>query len=99
MPTRTLFHVSPYRINGGLIRVARCRTKIQCVWLCTQNKIGWALNHLPHTHGRDREEWFLYRVHVRRNRLRRRRKGIWMHFGDVRIVECHPVNSHTATAE
>lgn len=80
-----LYHVSPNRIRGT-IRVDRCRTKIRCVWLCTVSRIGWALSHLRTCH-KTATEWHVYEVDVKRSNVRRRRRGIWMHFGDVAITQ------------
>lgn len=80
-----LYHVSPGRnvesiLTYGL-EVARSIRFPLSVWLVSESRINWAVNHTFNRH--DCTKVDIYRVRVQRRRLIRFRRGVWRCVIDV----------------
>jgi len=75
-----LFHVTHadnvQRIKRYGLETAFARGRKR-IWLCTEKRLAWALNHVPASHGHRSEEYVILQVFVPSSDLRRARKGIF----------------------
>lgn len=82
---RELYHISPVlntasTLEDGLL-VSERRTRAACIWLVSASRVPYAIRHVQRRHGVT--EVAVFQVRVRRGLLRRQRRGVWRHYGDV----------------
>jgi len=84
----TLYHVSPGRNyasilkNGVLMRKAR--GPFARIWLCTADRLIWALDHVSAHHGLASPQMCVFEVTVARRKIRRYRRGVYLCKTDIR---------------